>query len=209
MAIRQILSDDALAAFRGRRPHAEPFAARAAVDLLDWEALHRVLADGPDLLVADRGTEVDLPRPRSHDEARRCLDRGASLVIRRAERHDPALLALASEFGEQFAASVHIQVFVTPAGQRSFGWHYDDEHVFVLQTVGSKQYWFRENTVVKDTARADFAVFAHEVSPLMTATLDAGDLLYLPRGHWHVAQARSESMHLSVGVRPDAERSGK
>lgn len=201
MEVRHILSGAALRAWGERRPHAEPFAARAAVPLMGWETLERVLAGRADLLLADRGSEIGGAPPRSLQEARRCLDAGVSIVVRRAHDRDPALSRLALAFARQFAATVHIQVFVTPADHQTFGWHYDDEHVFLLQTLGCKQYWFCRNTVVLDTSRSDFGDFARERSPLMSATLRAGDLLYLPRGTWHKAQAVQESMHLSVGVR--------
>jgi hypothetical protein len=35
----------------------------------------------------------------------------------------------------------------TPGGAEGFGWHYDVEDVFIVQTLGSKQYRLRKNTV--------------------------------------------------------------
>ena len=39
--------------------------------------------------------------------------------------------------GRDFAAPVDVHLYCTPAGQPGFGWHYDAEDVFVLQTAGS------------------------------------------------------------------------
>ena len=36
-----------------------------------------------------------------------------------------------------------VQVFATPAGTHGFGWHYDLEDVFIAQTAGMKDYYFR------------------------------------------------------------------
>lgn len=200
--MRTIFSEAITAAF-GLRPHAEPFVAKPVVALLGWDTVARLLCDGADLLVADRGAEVDLPPPRSIADARHCLAAGASLVVRRAERHDAALHALAGDFEAHFGGRVHVQIFVTPPGGQTFGWHFDDEHVFILQTQGAKHYWFRENTVWAASPPVDFTAHARETSPPMKATLVAGDLLYLPLRWWHVGRAADDcgvSMHLSVGV---------
>jgi 50S ribosomal protein L16 3-hydroxylase len=122
-------------------------------------------------------------------------------VIRRAERCDAGLAALAQGFAEDFAAPSHIQVFVTPADTHGFGWHFDAEHVFIAQTAGVKDYYFRRNTVSPEReARPDFTRFASERSPLATARLIAGDWLYLPARWWHMAKCAEASLSLSIGV---------
>jgi 50S ribosomal protein L16 3-hydroxylase len=172
--------------------------------LLTWRVLDHLLASEPDLVVSDRGVVHDEPPPRSLSEARTLFSRGKSMVIRRCERHDEALAALSDEFAEAIGGVSHVQVFVTPGGKRGFGWHYDIEEVFVLQTIGRKQYWFRPNTVLRpeQLPSMNFAAYRAESSMLMTATLQAGDLLYLPSGMWHIAEAEVDAMHLSVGILP-------
>jgi ribosomal protein L16 Arg81 hydroxylase len=43
---------------------------------------------------------------------------------------------------QNIPGEVHVQLFVAPAGTHSFGWHYDDEDVYIVQTEGSKDYFF-------------------------------------------------------------------
>jgi hypothetical protein len=188
----------------GRRPSARPDVARAAVPLLGWTEVGSILAQSPDALVTDRGRVLDVPVPRSLEALRRGFARGWSMVIRHVERHDARLAALSDEFARRLDGTSHVQVFVTPRGRRGFGWHYDLEEVLVLQTVGRKQYWFRENTVVprERLPSVDFAAVARESSPLMTTTLIAGDFLHLPSGTWHVARAEEDALHLSIGITP-------
>jgi ribosomal protein L16 Arg81 hydroxylase len=90
-----------------------------------------------------------------------------------------------------------------PGGAAGFGWHYDAEEVFVLQTEGTKHYRLRKNTVnpwpLVETLPDDMQ-FERESMPLLRCTLNAGDWLYIPTGYWHATQAESDSISLAVGV---------
>jgi ribosomal protein L16 Arg81 hydroxylase len=94
------------------------------------------------------------------------MARGIGVVIRRAERNHPDLAALAAAFVRNLPGEVHLQLFVTPAGTNNFGWHYDVEDVFIVQTAGAKDCYFRENTVDRDRPRdalsVSIAVLPHE-----------------------------------------------
>jgi ribosomal protein L16 Arg81 hydroxylase len=190
----------------GRTPFARPSVARRYVELLDADALDRILgAREPDLLVVERGRLLPDEPPRSLAEARAILDRGASIVIRKAQELDPDLARFAARFAAEFGPrwAPQIQLFVTPAKARGFGWHYDYEDVFLFQTVGTKRYLFRRNTVDPDPAprtHYDFSAITRETTPTMEAVLAPGDFLYLPRGWWHVASAIEESWAISLGI---------
>jgi len=176
--------------------------------LFGWETLSRVLAAAPppEVSVVTRGRLVDAPAPREAAEARSLLQRGVGLVIRRAERQEAGLAELAASFARDLPGEVHIQLFITPAGTYSFGWHYDFEDVFIAQTAGVKEYYFRANTVACYTprgARPDFTQFRREVSPFAAARLLPGDWLYLPARWWHVAKCVEEALSISVGVFPE------
>jgi hypothetical protein len=187
----------------GRGPTARASTAARAVPLLTWETLDRLLQrePAPDVLVAARGQLVDAPAPRSLGALSALMERGTGVVIRRAERWDDGLAELADAFAADFSAPSHIQVFATPAGTHGFGWHYDVEHVFIAQTAGIKDYYFRCNTVSPlGEVPPDFTRFAGERSPLATARLIAGDWLYLPARWWHMAKCVEPSLSLSIGV---------
>ncbi len=44
-----------------------------------------------------------------------------------------------------------MQLYATPGGTYSFGWHYDFEDVFIAQTLGIKDYYLRDNTLARHT----------------------------------------------------------
>lgn len=145
---------------------------------------------------------------RDVDELLRLHADGFTLVVRHAERHDPGLEELARAFTAAFAAPVNVHLYVTPQDQYGFGWHYDAEEVFILQTTGRKTYRVRKNTVnpwpLVETIPGDMS-YERETMPEMRCTLEAGDWLYLPAGYWHRAETASgdgSSTSLAVGVLP-------
>jgi 50S ribosomal protein L16 3-hydroxylase len=200
-----------------RQPYARPGSARELCELGSLEAVRRMLADerGPrdqsfpsqrpavDLMLARQGRLWEGTGTPDYDEIRRLHTQGYTLVVRHAERHDPRLAELADGFRRDFLAPVNIHLYATPADQFGFGWHYDAEDVFILQTEGSKEYSLRKNTVnpwpLEETLPADMR-FESEIMPVMKCRLDAGDWLYIPAGYWHMGQSREASISLAVGV---------
>src|SRR4051812_46074598 len=127
-----------------RAPLAVPGAAAAQVGRASWDTVERLLGDGEcDLLVARDGALRDGGRPGDGGAARALLADGWSLVLRRADRHDAGLADLAAALSEEFHGPINLQVYVTPPGRTSFGWHYDAEEVFIIQTGGAKDYYLR------------------------------------------------------------------
>jgi 50S ribosomal protein L16 3-hydroxylase len=193
-----------------RAPFARPAAAAGALAALDWATLDGILRSGEPLdIMTVRGGELHpVPLPRSLDDARSLMRAGISVVVRGAERHDAGLRAVADGFEAALPGEVHIQVYATPAGTNSYGWHYDFEDVFIAQTAGVKDYYFRENTVARDTVlgdRLDFTCVRQETSPLYQSRLIAGDWLYIPSTWWHLVKCAQDSLSISVGVMPPEE----
>jgi 50S ribosomal protein L16 3-hydroxylase len=191
----------------GKEPWARPSAATEALPYFDWETLGRVLGaqPAPDLITVLRGRLVDRPAPRTLDEAKRDMAEGLGFVIRRAERNDPALAQLAGAFAADLPGKINVQLFVTRAGTNGFAWHYDFEEVFIVQTAGVKDYYFRENTVDLTTpigTQPSFEKFRDERGPLRTARLCPGDWLYIPSRWWHMARCQEDSLSISIGVLP-------
>jgi 50S ribosomal protein L16 3-hydroxylase len=184
-----------------RSPLAQP--GTVAPELLDWPLLASVLASDPEIMVVARGELLPFPRPRDLDELRAYFRIGVGLALRHTERCDASLRAIADAFSTELGTS-HVQMFVTPGGTHSFGWHYDDEDVFIAQTRGAKHYYLRPNTICGDrpACAREFTRFADETSPVYDAHLLAGDFLYVPSRWWHMARCREDALSISVGVSP-------
>jgi len=191
-----------------RAPLARPDLARSIAEAFTWRTLNQILGaePAPDLLCVARGKTVDVPLPQSLHEAAALFERGTGFVIRRSETRSPLLAALAAAFVQDFPGELNIQIFATPGGTHGFGWHYDFEDVFIVQTAGMKDYYFRRNTVdpaCPRDGRPDFSKVSGETSPIATARLLPGDWLYLPARWWHVALCRETSLSLSLGIFPE------
>jgi 50S ribosomal protein L16 3-hydroxylase len=205
--IARFLDEVSLDTFRtvylGRHPYVRPDTAAPAVPLLDWRTVERLVDGGADLLLVRNGRSWSGPLPRTYREARRAFGDGYSIVLRGCERIDPGLQGLADSVAGEFEGQVAVQVFATPAGFRSFGWHYDCEDVFIVQTEGTKEYRLRQNTVnprpTLESMPRDMQ-FERETTPVVAATLTPGDWLFVPRGWWHSAGASADSLSLSIGV---------
>jgi 50S ribosomal protein L16 3-hydroxylase len=187
--------------FYFRLPYSRPGAAAGVAPGIGWDRVRAMVdAPGADVMLSRRG---QLSPGAGFEEARRRYGEGHTITVRSAEKLDPDLERLAEEFRADFLAPVNIHLYCTPAGEHGFGWHYDVEDVFVLQTEGAKVYSLRKNTVnpwpVLDTMPRDLG-FEHEGSPVFTCRLEAGDWLYIPAGWWHIARTESESKSLAVGL---------
>jgi ribosomal protein L16 Arg81 hydroxylase len=204
--MRAWLGETSFVEFAGTYLHRQPVARSGATHFpsFGWNALGRILEGdpAPDALVVARGELMHVPAPRSLEALRRLMTRGVGLVIRRSERCDTRLAALAQTFTADLAGEAHVQLFATPAGTHGFGWHYDEEHVFVAQMEGIKDYYLRANTVSPSSQEApDFARFHEERSPLANARLEPGDWLYIPSRWWHAAHCVADALSISIGVR--------
>jgi 50S ribosomal protein L16 3-hydroxylase len=190
----------------GRQPYARPGAAGAMIGVFDWQVLGQILATRPrDILIARAGRLVDAAIPGDLAAARELMNQQLGIVIRNSERQHEGLAQLARAFALDLPGEVHVQLYVTPAGTQTFGWHFDFEDVFIAQTVGIKDYLFRENTVARDAplgTQPDFSRVRQETSALFTSQLIPGDWLYIPRRWWHLVRSVEDSLSISIGVLP-------
>jgi len=130
------------------------------------------------------------------------LREGASFGITGADSHWPPLRSVVDCLYDALLESVHTNVYCSPAHTQGFQCHFDLHEVFVLQVDGEK-HWrvFAPSSEFPVTSwRADEA--PHTTSePYLDVVLRPGDVLYVPRGHWHYATAvDSTSLHVTVGV---------
>ena len=106
---------------------------------------------------------------------------------------------------QTFAASCAAQAVLTPPGTRAFAPHYDVQNAFVLQCGGAK-HW-RVHAAHIDKPLLDEGCHYSEIEPgelIPDVRLEAGDLLYVPRGFVHSAAGVPDapSLHVQFGVVP-------
>lgn len=127
---------------------------------------------------------------------------GSTVVLQSLHRWWPPITEFCRELESDLGHAVQANAYLTPGGAGGFDPHHDTHDVFVLQLHGSKEWVVREPVVEAPLARhrSDHDEAARQPVHLETR-LQAGDCLYLPRGHVHSARTTVDaSLHLTVGV---------
>ncbi|WP_126147086.1 cupin domain-containing protein [Synechococcus elongatus] len=164
-------------------------------DLLNYQTFReselRFSRDGESLPAGDHPT---LWRSR--------LQEGATLVMNGVHHRVPALKHLATNLRQEFGYRCHINLYSSPAQQQGFDCHYDTHDVLILQIEGEKEWLIYPETLPYPTAdQPSYDRLPPEEPPYLQQVLSPGDLLYIPRGHWHYAIAQeTASLHLTIGI---------
>jgi hypothetical protein len=188
--------------------------------LLPWDRLNEILQqhrlDFPRLRLALDGKSLpassylkhtrnarqrtSIPRLLS-GELTKQLREGATLVLDAVDELFSPLRELAEGLEYLFHEHVQINLYAGWQTSRGFDLHFDDHDVFILQVAGRKRWKVYGMTEPHPLAQDRSLIEKPEDKPLWEETLQDGDLLYLPRGWWHLAEPLAEpTLHLTVGV---------
>jgi lysine-specific demethylase/histidyl-hydroxylase NO66 len=132
---------------------------------------------------------------------------GATLVLQALQRTWEPITDFSARLSTELGHPVQANAYVTPPQNRGFDDHYDVHDVFVLQIDGTKR-WLVHEPVYPDplrdqpwTDRRSAVAEAAKGKAYLDTVLEPGDVLYLPRGWLHAAQALGEvSIHLTLGI---------
>lgn len=188
--------------------------------LLPWDQLNEILAqhrlDFPRLRLARDGKSLpastylkysrnsrqrtSIPRLLSAELTKQLRD-GATLVIDAVDELFRPLRELAEALEYVFHEHVQINAYAGWQTARGFDLHFDDHDVFVLQVAGRKLWKVYGSTTTSAGAQYLNSIEKPKSEPLWENALQDGDLLYIPRGWWHLAEPLAEpTLHLTVGV---------
>ena len=105
---------------------------------------------------------------------------GATVVLQSLHRTWPSVGRFVADLEAASSHTVQANAYLTPAGASGLAAHADSHDVLVLQLHGSKRW---------------------EIDGLGQVTVAPGDVLYLPAGTEHRAEAQeTASLHLTVGI---------
>ena len=106
--------------------------------------------------------------------------------------------------GIPLAESVGANAYLTPAGSQGFDIHYDNHCALILQLHGRKQWSVFAPLEAMPVKRCEQSMKREELgSEIVSTSLQEGDVLYIPRGFPHYAQALDHSsLHLTLSIRP-------
>ncbi|XP_026097179.1 ribosomal oxygenase 1-like isoform X2 [Carassius auratus] len=128
---------------------------------------------------------------------------GCSLRMLNPQAFSSTVWQVLSILQEKFGSMAGANVYLTPARTQGFAPHYDDIEAFILQLEGKKHWRVynprSEDEVLPLVSSPNFS--QDEIGqPIMDVVLEAGDLLYFPRGFIHQGDCLPDahSMHITV-----------
>lgn len=189
-------------------------------ELLPWAALNRILEqhrlEPPRLRLTLEGKPVPpaaylsfqtnrkratqtIPRLDAAQLTRQ-LSEGATLVLDAVDELFPPVTDLVEALERVFRVRVQVNAYAGWRTSHGFDLHWDEHDVFVLQVAGRK-HWKVYGMTRKYPLGKDVESGQAPATPLWEGMLENGDVLYIPRGWWHVATPLNEpTLHLTVGV---------
>ncbi|MFI8007613.1 JmjC domain-containing protein [Streptomyces sp. NPDC086010] len=175
----------------------------------------RLFADGTQVPTSQYTWGASAPHPSLRGQLRsrsigKLVGRGATLVINDLELMSEPLGDLCRQLTAETGQGVTMGAFVTPADATGLSPHYDPESVLLVQTYGSKVWRLHESSEPSPLEHERYVRLSPEDeervstrSPDMEVTLQAGDVLWIPRGWLHGSATTGEpSLHVTVGFTP-------
>src|SRR4051794_36815906 len=189
--------------------------------LLPWNDLNNLLRhqrlDSPRLRLVREGKPVPvesyvqhassrpqphlrIPRLRSAEITRHLRD-GATLVVDAVDEIVESVTSLAQDLEWVLRTRIQVNMYAGWRTSHGFDLHWDDHDVLILQVSGRKHWKLYEMTREHPLPQDNRRKFEAPEQPLWEGMLEDGDLLYIPRGWWHVAVPLEEpTLHLTVGL---------
>lgn len=134
------------------------------------------------------------------------LEQGATLILNKINGHLPEINDLCKEIAQFVGVKTNANGYVAFSGDGSFGKHWDTHDVFAVQIIGKKLWKIFKPTFEKPMPHQGSKEHNGDcpTTPILEIVLEAGDILYLPRGWWHevVPISGEESFHIAVGLFP-------
>ncbi|XP_017267249.1 ribosomal oxygenase 1 [Kryptolebias marmoratus] len=130
-------------------------------------------------------------------------DSGCSIRMLNPQAFSSTVWNVLSILQEQFGSMAGANVYLTPPGTQGFAPHYDDIEAFVIQLEG-KKHWRVYNPRSEDEVLPVLSSPNFDQSeigkPILDVVLEAGDLLYFPRGFIHQGNClpSAHSLHITI-----------
>ncbi len=199
----------------GRRFLHIPGAADKFARLLPWATLGDVLShrvDPSQVQLAKDGQNIEARefiRKEAGDQFGRLmvpeliahLRAGAVLVIDMIDEMVEPIARLAEALEFDVSERFRVNAYIGWQSSAGFDLHWDDHDVLVLQISGRKRWKVFPASRPWPLARDIEPEMTPPSHPVWDEVLTQGDMLYIPRGWWHVATAQDEpTIHLTCGV---------
>ncbi|MDT9338259.1 cupin domain-containing protein [Trichodesmium erythraeum 21-75] len=172
-------------------------------DLFSWEKLNYLLnfhqIKYPDVRLAFDGKVLEEKENRNFTQ---WCEKGATLILDQIHRRIPEVAIFTSKLSYELGYPTQVNAYCSWSSKKGFSPHYDTHDVFILQVEGNKQWYVYNDTFKYPLPNQKSSSFTPpEKEAYLSCILHPGDVLYIPRGHWHYAVTKEEpSIHLTLGI---------
>src|SRR5262245_1425980 len=188
--------------------------------LFTWDNLNRILEEHrlepPHVMLRKDGKDIDSTEYLDHirtpyentlpivnvAKLAALMRDGATLSLHEMHWIHRPLSLLLGNLGRQFTGPCDVILFASFGSTRAIAPHEDGDDQFILQLAGRK-YWQVYGPNEPNPIRKPICHESTEPKrpPIWEGILNAGDVLYIPRGWWHEVRSVNEpSLHLAVGL---------
>ncbi|MEO6628486.1 MAG: cupin domain-containing protein [Aquihabitans sp.] len=127
------------------------------------------------------------------------LDDGFTVVLDGVELRDPASVVLTGLFERAFGCEVNVNGYLSSRTHTSFGAHWDDQEVVILQLLGRKDWTIEAPAALSMNRLAHGETVTGQT--VWQGRIGPGDAVYVPRGWGHIVNGIDElTFHYTITV---------
>lgn len=182
--------------------------------LLSWERINELLSlnafDESSIRVTRDGRDVPPSFYRGSDgkievvnasKLHDLVKQNASVALNSVQMLSPPIRRLANQFEIALGQTVWVNCYMTFGAGGAFATHFDAHDVLVLQLQGAKRWFIYDDPEPAPLETTPKKKPAPERNVALETDLQAGDVLYVPRGTYHrAAVTDTDSLHLTFGM---------
>ena len=183
-------------------------------DLVGWDDLNTLLTtqrlEPPRLILVRGGKPIPAERylhssgPNVRIDAgamSALLAQGATMVLSFIDEMLPRIGAVADDVAAALMARATVNLYAGWRADHGFDLHWDHHDVIILQIAGRKHWRVHPPTRHHPLRGEAVDPPAADDEPAFDTVLEDGEMLYLPRGWWHIATPVDEpSLHLTIAI---------
>ena len=131
----------------------------------------------------------------------RLFSEGATVVFRSLQNRHQPIQHLCNALSKQATIQTQANIYLTPPESQGFDIHWDTHDVFIIQIEGSKIWRMYDGGITLPIKSQRYNSDQYSPGEVIDEfVLNAGEVLYIPRGVMHAAASTSEtSLHITLG----------
>ncbi|MFD5257487.1 JmjC domain-containing protein [Streptomyces bobili] len=151
--------------------------------------------------VSPRGQSIPMANMRSLGSL---LGQGATVIMDQANVFDPTMEVACRALQWWSHERVQVNAYLTTNDASGFPLHWDDHDVVIVQLAGEKEWEVRATSRAVPMYRDADPNNTPSDEIIWSGTMRTGDVMHIPRGHWHQAtrsgSGSGKSLHVTFGI---------